>query len=419
MKNQTKRVDDALAQSKNNRKKPVVKEPKKTPQELEASSVRRLMKVDNSVWGIINKLKAEQAKREAELYGDPLDSPFKTESARIKAYTKMYADSTIAEAFTKAYGIEGLNPEIGDELPTQLSIGSVVKVSIQAITKKGIVFNSGVYKDTFISRNNPSLFEQYMSKDYNPGDTFMAKVVDMTPAGVVIDIIGQMVDDFIAPRANTPWKQNQLDDYEPVTVRNLKLVRGGYLGKAVIPNVSKFVGHEMTVNAFIPGSQIVLNATDNFEQFEGKDVKAFITAWSPNPRGTDMTLICSVKNALRHVGNLHLMSLHSLWCDADEKWASFAKEVHVGKITGVINSSKKCGVFVELPDYLITGMVKCKPEELVNYKAGDKIKVHFTDFDEELRYQSGADQYQHIPAFEIEGNAIKKVNIKPIFEVVE
>ncbi|MDQ9825793.1 hypothetical protein RFZ44_21045, partial [Acinetobacter sp. 163] len=83
----------------------------------------------------------------------------------------------------------------------------------------------------------------------------MAKVVDITPAGVVIDIIGQMVDDFIAPRANAPWKHNQLDDYEPVTVRNLKLVRGGYLGKAVIPNVSKFVGHEMTVNAFIPGSQ--------------------------------------------------------------------------------------------------------------------------------------------------------------------
>lgn len=419
MKNQTKRVDDALAQSKNNRKKPVVKEPKKTPQELEAASVHRLMKVDNSVWNIINKLKAENAKRENELYGDPLESPFKTEAARIKAYTKMFAGSTIAEAFTKAYGIEGLNPEIGDELPTQLSIGSVVKVSIQAITKKGIVFNSGVYKDTFITRNNPGLFEQYMRTDYNPGDTFMAKVVDITPAGVVIDIIGQMVDDFIAPRANEPWKQNQLTGYEPVTVRNLKLVRGGYLGKAVIPNVSRFVGHEMTVNAFIPGSQIVLNATDNFEQFEGADVQAFITAWSPNPRGTDMTLICSVKNNLKHLGNLRLMSLHSLWCDADEKWASFAQEVHTGQITGVINSSKKCGVFVELPDYHITGMVKCKPEELVNYKAGDKIKVHFTDFDEELRYQAGADQYQHIPAFEIEGNAIKKVNIKPIFEVAE
>ena len=54
-------------------------------------------------------------------------------------------------------------------------------------------------------------------------------------------------------------------------VKDLQWTKGGFTGKAVLPNVSDFVGEDYTVDVFIPGSQIVLNITDNFEQFIGKE----------------------------------------------------------------------------------------------------------------------------------------------------
>ena len=83
-------------------------------------------------------------------------------------------------------------------------------------------------------------------------------------------------------------------------------------------------------------------------------------------------------------------------------------------MTGVINSSKKCGVFVEVPDLLITGMVKVSPEELVNYKPGDNVAVRLTSFDEETFYNKAVGQVQHVDPYVIEDGVLVKCNLKPI-----
>ena len=200
-------------------------------------------------------------------------------------------------------------------------------------------------------------------------------------------------------------------------MKNLHLTKGGYLGKAVIPNVSEFVGEDYEIDAFVPGSQIVLNTTDDFEQFEGRSVFAFVSSYAPKPFGRGMSLVCSVKNYLKHTGNMNLRQLHSIWCDADEKWEEVSQKPYEGIVTGVLNSTKKCGVFVEIPDLCITGMIPARPEELVNFPAGQHINVRIKTLEEDTVYNDAVGQMQRLQPFEIVDGAIKRVNVKPILEL--
>jgi hypothetical protein len=47
----------------------------------------------------------------------------------------------------------------------------------------------------------------------------------------------------------------------------LKLSNGGFIGKALVPAVSDFIGEPYYVDAFIPGSQIVLNIESDFSRW--------------------------------------------------------------------------------------------------------------------------------------------------------
>jgi ribosomal protein S1 len=199
-----------------------------------------------------------------------------------------------------------------------------------------------------------------------------------------------------------------------VKVKNLQLTRGGFMGKAVIPNVSEFVGEEYLVDAFIPGSQIVLNITDDFEQFVGKEVYAFVLNYIPKPGNSGMSLICSVKEVLKYIGELNMISMFNEWCDETEVWKGILEKTYEGKVTGIINSSKKCGVFVEIPELNITGMVQTKPEELVGYKPHAAVGVKITGFEEELFYNAAANQMQHAEPYVIENGCLKKCSLKPI-----
>lgn len=421
MKNQTKRVDDAVAASnaKRKQKRPRIEDRKKiSPEQAERE---RLMRVDTSVWDMINKHKVEMAKREAAREGDPLLLPFKTERERLLFNKKKYVGMTLVQAFADLAGVP-IKPDIdinlGNETPTELHIGDVIKLNIASISKKnGVVFDSGCYKESFATRNNLAHFDKFSK--VLPIEPVKAQVIEVGPKQTVVDIFSPLINDFILPRAARPWIQNIVrGNIEVVEVTDLHLVRGGYVGKAIIPTISEFVGQDFMVDAFIPGSQIVLNTTDDFEQFEGQTVKAFVMSYAAKPNGRGMSLVCSRKNYLKHLGNLALKDLHNQWCDAGEVWEAAAKVIYVGKITGVLNSAKKCGVFVEIPELRITGMIPTKPEELVNYKAGETIPVRIDTFDEEMVFNDVVGQMQHLPAFEIVDGAIKKVNIKPVLAEV-
>lgn len=422
MKNQTKRVDDAVAASRENKKKrPRIEDRKKEQRSNDQIERERLMRVDTDVWDFLRRHKAEIAKAEAAREGNPLDLPFKTGRERLAYNKQKYAGMTLVQAFADLGG-HPIDPEIdinlGNETPTELHIGDVINLNITSISKKnGVTFNSGCYKENFATRNNFAHFDKFSK--VLPIEPVKAQVVEIGPKQTVVDVFTPLINDFILPRAAQPWIQNLVNEQAlTVEVVDLHLVRGGYVGKAIIPTISEFVGQPFMVDAFIPGSQIVLNTTDDFEAFEGQDVKTFIMSYAPKPGNRGMSLVCSRKNYLKHCGNMLLRQLHSMWCDAGKEWETISQQDYQGKVTGVINSAKKCGVFVEIPELNVTGMIHTQPDELVYYKAGDEFPVRIKEFDEELVFNPNVGQMQHLPAFEIENGAIKKVNIKPILEQV-
>jgi ribosomal protein S1 len=204
-----------------------------------------------------------------------------------------------------------------------------------------------------------------------------------------------------------------------VRVKNLQLTRGGFTGNAILPNVSEFVGEEYTVDVFIPGSQIVLNITDNFEQFVGKEVDAFIINFMSKPGSNTLSLIASAKELIKFRGECKLIELFNSWCEEGALWKEYETKEIEGSVTGVINSSKKCGVFVELPSLEMTGLVSIEPDRLVNYKPNTHVKVKFKGFDEEKQYNPYTKQMQHVEPYVIKEGKLLRCNLKPVLEFVD
>jgi hypothetical protein len=105
------------------------------------------------------------------------------------------------------------------------------------------------------------------------------------------------------------------------------------------------------------------------------------------------------------------------WCDGTEYWKIIENTTYDGKVTGIINSSKKCGIFVEIPSMNITGLVSAKPEELVNYKPHSDIKIKISGFDEETYYNQTVNQLQHVEPYIINDGVLVKCNLKPILVI--
>ena len=88
-----------------------------------------------------------------------------------------------------------------------------------------------------------------------------------------------------------------------------------------------------------------------------------------------------------------------------------------GVVTGIINSSQKCGVFVEVPELEITGMVNISADRLSEYHPGDNIEISIEGFDEKMVYNEAVNQMQHAAPFEIVDGALKTVNVKPVLKL--
>jgi ribosomal protein S1 len=347
---------------------------------------------------------------------------FNTDSKRIRAYSKRYKDMTIAEAFNACYDMGLTNvSERTNEVPQELQLGDVITARITSIDKNKISFDAGNFKTNVTSNINLYKYDRF--KHFIPTDLIKAKVVNIQKDRVSLDPIMPMLEDWLDPILKDPTVQKK-SKYVPgegyqidvVKVKNLQLTKGGFMGKAVIPSISEFVGEDYTVDAFIPGSQIVLNITDDFDQFIGKDVYAFVLNYIPKPGNSGMSLICSVKEVLKYIGELNMIQMFGEWCDETEVWKGILEKTYEGKVTGIINSSKKCGVFVEIPELNITGMVQTKPEELVGYKPHETVGVKITGFEEELFYNAAANQMQHAEPYVIEDGCLKKCSLKPILK---
>lgn len=342
---------------------------------------------------------------------------FNSDSARIKAYTKRYKDMSVTEAFENAYNLKiCTKSELVNEVPNELVVGDIIKLNVLSVSKTNVVFDSANYKEHIRSAVNLHKYKRF--KENIPTKPITVQVVDINKERVTVDPIMPLLNGYLSPILKDMTLQKVIGNPRSVRVKNLQLMKGGFVGQAVIPNVSEFVGEDYTVEVFIPGSQIVLNITDDFEQFVGKDVDVFIINHMTKPGSNSLSLIASAKELIKFRGECKLIELFNSWCEEGELWKNFETQTLQGTVTGVINSSKKCGVFVELPSLSMTGLVSADPAELVNYKAGSSVEVKLTGFDEEKKFNPYTKQNEHVEPYIIEDGRLVRCNLKPVLEFV-
>lgn len=345
---------------------------------------------------------------------------YKTERERIRAISKKYKNVSITEAFEQEYKFKSnvtdeVKEVIDTFIPIEPKVGDVIDVRIADITKNKVVFDNINLKNDLLSKVNLYKYERF--RNFIPKHPIKALVTNIQFHKIFVDPIAPMLDEWLCEYVGQKEFQKTIGNPKLAKVKNLRLTKGGFLGDVVVDNISSFIGEEYTISAFIPGSQIVLNIAEDFESFIGKDVDVFVVNYLKNPITSEISVICSVKEYYKFLGECNMIDMFNSWCDGTEYWKTIENTVFDGKVTGIINSSKKCGIFVEIPSMNITGLVNAKPEELVNYKPHSDIKIKISGFDEETYYNQSVNQLQHVEPYIINDGVLTKCNLKPILVI--
>lgn len=348
--------------------------------------------------------------------------PNGSDSERIKQNSIQYKDLDIREAFEQAYGtkIKKSRKKDADLMYHDVQPGEVIPLKITHIDKKAVTFDQSCYKENITSAVN--LYQYKRFKKNTPKETVMCKVISKTNDKIVVDPLAPMFDEWLADKLDNIKNQYNLKEDRSVIVHDLNLIRGGFQGNIRIDPVSDFCGQDIMLKAFIPGSQIVLNIESEFERWNGKSVKCFITNYMKSSIGNPqdkLSLICSAKEYLKFLGDKVKMDFFNEYCLESERWNEILKTVWKGTVTGIINSSKKQGVFVEIPELYITGMIEMPSTELNHYHPGMEIDVMLDRIEEPMVYNSDVDQMQHKPAFVVEDNILRKCNLRFVFKHAE
>ena len=354
---------------------------------------------------------------------DGFEWPISTnERQRIFNTTIKFKDKTVEEAFVDTYGIREVfgtkkNMENFHAIECkELKPGDVVELKVIAINKKGVIFEQAAYKETIISTVN--LYQYPNFKKFIPNEPIKVKVMSKDINKIYVDPLQPMIDEFIEHIQNLVEIQANVKNPITTKVTGLHHMRAGYVGNIRIDNVSDFCGKDMYMQAFIPGSQITLNIESDFEKWDGKDVDTFVTNLAVKPGTTNVTIACSAKEYLRFLGNVNIIRMFGDYCEENDAWKNQTNVSYKGNITGVCRTQNKTGVFVEIPEIGITGMVPVNKELITSYKPGP-CTVRITGFDEPMRFNKEVGQMQHIEPYKIENGILKKINIKCTLKFVD
>lgn len=340
-------------------------------------------------------------------------SALSSDVERIRSNSKKFKDMSVSEAFYKSVKKRPKKVKpIANDVPVDVKIGSRLTVSVLSVSKGNTVFDAGNIKDPVSSTVDLYKFPTF--KKFLPKEPIEVAVVDKRKGILYVDPIRPLYDKWEEHIKKQDEQYSMLSD-ESVEVCNLRWVPGGFIGQVNVPQISEFTGQPFLVDAFIPGSQIVLNIERDFDRWIGKTVRAFVTN-PPNGGRSSRSVVCSVKKYLENKGNIFKINLFKSWTEDGEMWKANEKVTYDGVVTGVIHSAKKCGVFVELPSVNITGLVKEDPEKLSEYHPGDHVPVKITSFDELRQYDPLVDQMKHVIPYVVKDGIIRECNLKPVLE---
>ena len=337
-----------------------------------------------------------------------------SEQERIKTLTDRYKDVEISDAFADYYKLKGLKKSKSSmEAPPTFDVGEYVNLTVRGLDKKHVIFDQTNFKEEIKCTVNLSQYPRF--KDRSEPIDITCRVVSKTDNSVLVDPIYWFYDQFLTKFVNDlDYQYNIKERFEPFTAKNIRLVRGGFMGSMRLDNASDFFGKDIFLDVFIPGSQIVVNVEKDFERWVGQDVPFYIINLIEKPGTDNKVVVGSPKEFYRLNSRIALMDIFNHYCMDDDVWKELTEKELDGIVTGVVHTSSKCGVFVEADSQ--TGMIECDPDEIMKYKAGQDVKVKYNGFNELKKYNPMVDQYQHVEAYTVEEGILKKFNLKVTFK---
>jgi ribosomal protein S1 len=308
-------------------------------------------------------------------------SGFTSERERLQYMRRAYKNMSIAESFAKFYGLSLDNSGVKDvNSVTTIEVGQCYWGTVNTISKSGITFNIVGVKEELVSKENFSDCMDYIQTYLLNHDNRLRFEVREKKHGVYyVSVINGYY------KLWTELMDHAAKKFEPIDVHIDSLTRGGYLCHTVINPLKELTGKEYTSSVFIPGSNIVLNIERDFERWIGEDVQIIpqkIVKFKQFGNQIENSLIGSRKLVLQQLGNQNLYDIYNraklLTLNHNEE---DKKEVFEGTVTGIINSNKKTGIFVELNGMYITGLMPIDASELLDFKPGDQLKVKVREFE--------------------------------------
>ena len=334
-------------------------------------------------------------------------------------YTKhAYANMSIAKAMSVYYGQEISNETKNSPIVNNvvtIEVGQVYVGEVESFNKTSIVFTiPGVKEELYCNENFTSCadaIEQYLVTHNN---RMAFEVHEKKNNRYYVSVIHGYYRLWYDKMAK------MIEKMQPINVHIDELVKGGYICHTNIDELNVLTGRKYTHSVFIPGSHIVLNIEHDFEKWIGEDVDMipqkfvdFKTIGYGSSKLVEKSLVGSRKLVLQNLGNKNLYEMYND-LQIKIKLAESGKNVNIesivydGIVTGIINSSKKTGAFVEIEGKYITGLMPTDSMDIFNYKPGDHIKIKIKEFE----IQEGKDPF----IINKKGNIVK-CNTRPVFEL--
>lgn len=341
-------------------------------------------------------------------------SKFSNDKLRIKKISNDYKNTNLVNAFKLYYGLEELDQTLFKNTSVNnvvtLELGKVYNGNVESFTDKGIYFTIPGVKDEIICKEN---FNDVISNVNNylleHDNKLLFEVREKKNNTYIVSVIGGYYKKW------TDSIQDAINTNKGINVHIDELVRGGYMCHTVIDTLFNLTGRNYTHSVFIPGSHIVLNIESDFDQWVGQDVvivpQKFVDFKTNYHTGeVEKSLVGSRKKVLQILGIKNLYDIYNKYILAQKNETVSFNNVFDGTVTGIINSQKKTGIFVELNDQYITGLVPMEVMDLIDYKPGDLVKVKISEFEQ----KEGVDPF----VINERTRTIKICNVRPVFELL-
>lgn len=338
-------------------------------------------------------------------------STFKNDRERIKYMSRAYKNMSIAKAFAVYYGLSIDNSiKTAEDVNniTNIVIGNVYLGSVKDFDKNILTFTIPGVKEELISQDNfNNCMDEVRNYLMNHDNKLLFEVREKRNGKYIVSVVQGYYRYWLKT------VEQMIEREESLTVHIDSLVNGGYICHTDIWPINQLTGKNYTSSVFIPGSHIVLNIEHDFNKWLDQDVQIipqkFVDFRTNRFTGeVEKSLVCSRKRVLQIEGNQNLNAIYARYLLGQKDDVKYTPEIFNGVVTGIINSAKKTGVFIEIPNQSITGLMPIDASKLCDYRVGNAVDVRIKEFE----VQEGKEPF----VLNKKGKVIK-CNTRPVFEL--